>query len=196
MSFSVIAIVFGVIFVSELPDKSMFALLILSTKYPRWYVWVGASSAFLVHVVIAVTAGRLLTLLPHKFVAAVVAGLFFLGAGIVLLGKQGLEPEPKTAKSKLIKTHSFWKVAGTAFGLIFIGEWGDITQIATANYAARYHDPLSVGVGAVLALWVAAGIAVTVGPKILNHLPVKLLTRATVIVLIIFGSLSFYKIFY
>ncbi len=45
----------------------------------------------------------------------------------------------------------------TAFLVFFVAEWGDLTQILTANLAARYHSALSVGLGATLALWAVAG---------------------------------------
>ena len=54
------------------------------------------------------------------------------------------------------KQPGFWRVAWTGFAVILVAEFGDLTQIATATLAARYHDPLSVGVGAVLALWAVA----------------------------------------
>ncbi|MGN6796009.1 MAG: TMEM165/GDT1 family protein [Streptosporangiaceae bacterium] len=39
--------------------------------------------------------------------------------------------------------------------MVFLGEFGDLTQVAIVNLAARYHDPLAVGTGAVVPLWVA-----------------------------------------
>lgn len=45
------------------------------------------------------------------------------------------------------------RTVGTALGVIFLVEWGDLTQILTASLAARDHDPLSVGTGALPALW-------------------------------------------
>ena len=47
--------------------------------------------------------------------------------------------------------------------VIFTAEWGDLTQLLTANLAVHYHAPLSVATGAILALWAAAAIAVTGG---------------------------------
>ena len=40
-----------------------------------------------------------------------------------------------------------------SFGVTMLSELGDPTQIITATLAARYDDPLAVGIGAVLALW-------------------------------------------
>ncbi len=91
MHIDIIALVFGVIFIAELPDKSLFASLVLGTKFPWLYVWLGAAAAFLVHVIIAVTAGKLLTLLPHAILQTVITLLFLAGALILLFGKQSLE---------------------------------------------------------------------------------------------------------
>ncbi|HSW80428.1 MAG TPA: TMEM165/GDT1 family protein [Candidatus Saccharimonadales bacterium] len=197
MDFSIVALVFGVIFISELPDKSMFASLILGIKYRKMYVWLGASAAFLVHVVIAVTAGQALTLLPHRLVEAIVAALFFAGAAMIFFGKHSLEAEPEPGKVARAEDESttFWKVFGTSFGIVFIGEWGDITQIATANYTAQFHDPLSVAIGATLALWAVTGLAILVGAKLIKYVPAKLLQRITGTVLLIFGCVSTYHAF-
>src|SRR5215472_12376672 len=77
---AVIGVTLVVTFLAELPDKTMFASLILGTRYRRLWVWAGAAAAFTVHMVVAVTAGRLLALLPHRIVDAIVAGLFVAGA--------------------------------------------------------------------------------------------------------------------
>lgn len=195
MDFGIAVLVFGVIFISELPDKSMFASLILGMRYRKKYVWMGAAAAFLIHVVIAVSAGQAFGLLPHRVVEAVVALLFLAGALLLLFGKHGLEPEPKIDDGPKFtkKTSSFWKVFGTSFTVVFLGEWGDITQIATANYTAHYHQPLSVGIGAVLALWTVAAIAVVTGSKLLKVIPGHLLQRITAAILLLFAVISAYS---
>lgn len=197
MNLSTIAVVFGVIFIAELPDKSMFATLALSTRFRRSYVWMGAAAAFLVHVIIAVTAGHFMTLLPHKLLEIVVGTLFLVGALLLLFGKDEDEAEERRKLEKQTSgaSHSFAKVFSISFGVIFLGEWGDITQIATANYAAKYHDPLSVGIGAALALWSVAALGVLVGSKLLDRIPARTLQRATAGVLLLFAAISFYTAF-
>lgn len=189
MHIGIILVVFAVIFIAELPDKSLFASLVLGTRFPAWFVWLGAASAFLVHVIIAVTAGKLLTLLPHNVLEAIVALLFFLGAMLLFFGKHGLEGEPSAHPHEASK-HTFRKVFATSFGVVFIGEWGDITQIATANYAASYHDPWSVAIGAVLGLWAVTALAIVVGTKALTLIPPKVMQRITGAVLLGFAIWS------
>lgn len=191
----VILIVAGVIALAELPDKSLFASLVLGTRYPARWVFAGVATAFLVHVVIAVTAGGLLALAPHRVVEAVVAALFAAGALVLLLGRESddVDAGVEDAIEVLARQRSGAeprRVALTSFGVVFVGEWGDITQIATANYAARYHDPISVGIGATLGLWVVAALAVTAGKKLLDYVAVTVVRRVAGIVLAVFAVLS------
>jgi putative Ca2+/H+ antiporter (TMEM165/GDT1 family) len=76
------------------------------------------------------------------------------------------------------------RVVVTAFIVIFLAEWGDLTQILTANLAAHYHSPLSVGLGAVLALWAVAAIAVLGGQSVLRFVKITTVRYATAVVLI------------
>lgn len=195
MHLGIILLVFGIIFVAELPDKSMVATLVLSTRYPSLLVWLGAALAFLLHVVIAVTIGRFLTLLPHKLLESIIAVLFLLGAALVLSGKYGLGDSVKRAQLSNRQIHKPWLVFVTAFSVIFIGEWGDITQIVTADYAARYHDPINVAFGATLGLWTVTALAVVVGARALKLIPPKVLQRITGLVLVGFGIASLVSIF-
>ena len=70
-----------------------------------------------------------------------------------------------TPPARVAPVPSFWRVAGASFAVVFAAEWGDITQITTANLAAHYGNPVSVGIGAVLALWLLAGLAIAVGAR-------------------------------
>lgn len=197
----VILIVFGVIALAELPDKSLFASLVLGTRYRASWVFAGVAAAFLVHVVIAVAAGGVLSLLPHRIVAAVVTVLFAIGAAVLLFGREsedvaeGVETANDAMRTAPAAAASFRRVALTSFGVIFVGEWGDITQIATANYAARYHDPISVGIGATLGLWAVAALAVTAGKKALDYIAVNVIRRVAGAVLAAFAVLSAISVF-
>lgn len=186
----VVAVVFGLTFVAELPDKSLFASLVLGTRYQALPVWTGVAAAFALHVVIAVTAGGLLTLLPRRVVEGIVAALFLTGAAIMLLGSKGEEPARSAGGAGPRVPPTFGRVALTSFGVVFVGEWGDITQITTANYAAKYDDPFSVALGALLALWVVAGLAIALGNNVLRYVPVSLARRVAGVVLLGFAIAS------
>jgi Ca2+/H+ antiporter, TMEM165/GDT1 family len=187
---AVIGIAFVVTFLAELPDKSMFAALIMGTRYRPSWVWAGAAAAFTVHMAIAVTAGRLLALLPHEIVDAVVAGLFVAGSAYLWWSSfRGANHEGADAARMGGPGATFWRVSGGSFALIFLAEWGDITQITAANLAARY-GPFLVFAGATLALWAVSWIAVSVGAKSLNVIPMAWVQRITATILLGLGIYS------
>ncbi|HEY5231347.1 MAG TPA: TMEM165/GDT1 family protein [Galbitalea sp.] len=193
MSLAVAAIAFGVVFLAELPDKSMIASLVLGTRFRPLYVWVGAAAAFAVHVVIAVAVGGALALLPHRLVEAIVAVLFFAGAALLLFGNEAREEEAgldESGNAVEIAVPTFRRVATLSFVVIFVGEWGDITQIATANLAAKYHDPIGVGVGAVLGLWTVVAIGAVAGSRLVQRVPLGLVRRITGLILAALGVVS------
>ncbi|MGH3992253.1 MAG: TMEM165/GDT1 family protein, partial [Pseudonocardiaceae bacterium] len=64
-----------------------------------------------------------------------------------------------------------------SFGVLFTAEWGDVSQFATAALTARFGDPLSVGLGAWLALVTVAALAVLVGKGFALRLPTRWLQR-------------------
>ena len=188
----VAATVFGITFLAELPDKSLFASLVMSTRYRRLPVWAGAAAGFAVHVGIAITAGQLLTLLPRAALESVIAALFLAGSAYLLISS--LRSADAAADADAARQGggelSFLRVAATSFGIIFLSEWGDITQITTANLAARYADPLAVAAGAILGLWAVTAVAVNVGSKSLNLIPMAWVQRITGTILLGFGIYS------
>ncbi|WP_411105343.1 TMEM165/GDT1 family protein [Streptomyces sp. cmx-4-9] len=187
-SFTVMAIAFGVVFLAELPDKTALAGLMLGTRYRASYVFVGVAAAFAVHVALAIAAGSVLTLLPHRLVQAVVGLLFLAGAAMLLLKKDDGEEEVKPPSDQ-----SFWKVSGAGFMLILVAEFGDLTQIMTANLAARYDNPVSVGLGAVLALWAVAGIGILGGRTLMKYVPLRLITKVAAGVMAALAVFSLYE---
>lgn len=187
MSPVVLGTVFGVVFIGELPDKTMFASLLLAAKGRSGLVWVGAASAFLVHVAIAVTVGGVLfTLLPHRLVQAAVALMFLVGA-VISFRDTGEDDDEDVSDTGYRFDGA--RTVGTAFVVIFIAEWGDLTQILTANLAARYNNALEVGIAATVALWAVAGIAMVAG-RLIRSLPVVLVRRITGVVLLLLAGVT------
>ena len=225
MNLAVLGTVFGAVFVAELPDKTALASLVLGTRYRPGYVFAGMAGAFALHVVLAVSAGSLLFLLPHRVMQAVVGALFLAGAALMLRRREedaapgdekdgqdradGRLPDggarmrdetrggvatltrpaltavravmPGTGASPLAT--GFWAVAWRSFAVLFAAEFGDLTQLVTANLAARYHDPLAVGTGALLGLCAVGGLAIVGGRQLLRVVPFRWITRAAAIVM-------------
>ena len=190
MNLAIVFAVFPIIFIGELPDKSMFASLVMAARGRPLAVWAGAASAFTIHVVIAVTIGvAVFKLLPQRALDLVVAVMFGVSAYLAFEAARPARPvEP-------VESPDSGKVFAKAFGVIFLAEWGDLTQVLTANLAARYHAPLSVAVGAALALWSVAGLAVIGGHGLLSRLPTRPLRLVTGSVLAVLSLLAFVAAF-
>lgn len=188
ISLTVTAVVFGVVFLAELPDKTALAGLVLGTRYRASYVFAGVAAAFALHVVLAVAAGSVLTLLPQQLVQVITGLLFLGGAAVLTFRKEDGEEEVRKPEDQ-----SFWKVSGAGFMLILVAEFGDLTQIMTANLAARYDDPLSVGLGAVLALWSVAGLGILGGKALMKRVPLRLITRIAALLMLGLGVWSLWE---
>jgi putative Ca2+/H+ antiporter (TMEM165/GDT1 family) len=132
----------------------------------------GVAAAFTVQVTLAVLLGGLISALPDRPVNAVVAVLFAVGA--VLLWRSADEEHEV---SEVGAATSFFGISIRSFGLIFVAEFGDLTQITTAGMAARTGQPLAVAVGALAALWLVAAFAALAGQQLLRYLPLRLVRR-------------------
>ncbi|WP_344396936.1 TMEM165/GDT1 family protein [Streptomyces vastus] len=186
---SVIAVTFGIIFVTELPDKTAVAVVMLATRYRAGYVFTGIAAGFAVHVVLAVTAGSLLALLPNRWLQAASAVLFLVGAVILLASKRQATEEHVEQPGD----QRLWKAAGAGFTLILVAEFGDLTQIMTAGLAAHYGAPVSVGIGAVAGLWSVAALGILGGRTLVRHVPLRLITRMAAVALAALAAFSLYQ---
>ncbi|MGR6966933.1 TMEM165/GDT1 family protein [Geodermatophilus sp. URMC 61] len=189
MSLTVVLTAFVLVLPVELPDKTLFASLVLATRLPHWPVFVGVGAAFGLQVAIAVTAGSLLSLLPQALVSGVVAVLFLVGA--VLLWRSATSgPEEADDVAAGQEGTSFLRAAAISFGVLFAAEWGDLSQLATAGLAARLDDPASVFVGAWAALLTVSGLAVFLGKKLADRLPVALIRRVAAVLFLVFAVVA------
>jgi putative Ca2+/H+ antiporter (TMEM165/GDT1 family) len=191
VEFAVVVAVYPIIFLGELPDKTMFASLVMSTRGRPVVVWLGAAAAFVVHVAIAVTIGAaLFHLVPHRVLEALVAAMFFAGSALAI---REARKERDTGPLIAREVASHHRTLGTAFVVIFIAEWGDLTQILTANLAAHYRSAASVALGAVLALWTVAALAVVGGQSILRVVDIRTVRIFTAIVLAALGGWAIWE---
>ena len=182
----IVTIVLGTVFVVELPDNSGLASLVLGTRYRAGGVLAGTFAAFALHAVLAVTCGSLLSLLPHKIVQIMVAAVFLIGAVLVLRTDADDDDEAQLKAD----TAGFWPVAATSFGVIALAELGDLSDITMANLAARYHDPVAVGIGSVLGLWLVATLAITGGRGLLRILPMRWISRLAALLMVVMAAIT------
>ncbi len=167
-----VASAFATVFPAELPDKTMMATIVLTTRYRRLaWVWGGAVAAFAVHVTVAVAAGSAIALLPEVPVRVAVAALFALGA-VMLFREARRSGEASDELETAVEGGSARAAFAGSFALILLAEWGDLTQLATASLAARSGDAVGTGVGALAALAVVAALAATFGRRLVARVPI------------------------
>lgn len=190
-----LAVAFGVIALAELPDKTMIATVVLATRYRRLAVWLGVGAALGIQSLVAVTAGGLLSLLPQRIVLTITAVLFTVGA--VLMIWSGLrsrsvddEQEPDTEA-----TTSWWRMFAISFGVLFIAEWGDLSQLFTAGLAAQTGSPVSVFIGAWAALLLVSGIGVLLGTWVSSRISLWKVRIASGIVLALLAGWTIWEWF-
>jgi Ca2+/H+ antiporter, TMEM165/GDT1 family len=183
--------VFTIIFLLELPDKTALATLLLATRHRPFPVFLGAVAAFVIQSAVAVAAGSLLSLLPREPIR-IGAGILFLLMAALIVAQNLKREEAKEAAEVEREEQRHRRPFATAFLLVFVAEWGDLTQLATAALQARYRDALTVFTAATLALWAVAAIAVVLGNRLGAWIPQRPLqfTAAGVMVIAAIALIS------
>jgi Ca2+/H+ antiporter, TMEM165/GDT1 family len=176
--------VFTVIFLLELPDKTALATLLLATRHRPLPIFLGSAAAFAIQSVVAVAAGSLLSLLPREPIRIGAGALFLVMAAFIVWRNFKTERADETREIER-EEQKHRRPFATAFLLVFVAEWGDLTQLATAALQARYREALTVFVAATTALWAVAAIAVILGNRLGAWIPQRPLqfTAAGVMVL-------------
>jgi Ca2+/H+ antiporter, TMEM165/GDT1 family len=181
--FELVLSTYAIVFVAELPDKTALAAVTLATRHRPWPVLLGTALALTVQSAVAVAAGRVVAFLPARVVHVVAGAAFIVAAVVMWLRKSDDQTRPDEAA----KT-GFWREASLVFGVVFVAEWGDLTQIATAALAARFAAPLAVFLGATAALWSVATIAVFVGNRAGKLLSPSTTQKAAAVVFALVGA--------
>lgn len=195
----VILIVFLLQFLLELPDKTMIAMIYMGTRARPLNVFIGGAVAFTIHMAIAVATGGLLTLLPQKPKEIVIATLFLVGAFYLLFVSEKEEEEEGEKEAQAEHPGKRWREMGTAFSVIFIGEFGDLTQIQAANLTVKYHDvvdgALAVFIGSSLALILIAFLGAFGGKALVRILPLAKIRKIGGVVFLGMGIWTIVQIF-
>ncbi len=186
---------------SEIGDKTFFIGMILATRHPRRWVFLGVTSALFLMTVLSVAIGQVATLFPPVVVNGLTVALF-LGFGLKLLydalrmkGAESLEDEQVEALEAVEKreqaaaVHTNRAVVIEAFALTFVAEWGDRTQLATIALAAAQH-PVGVVLGATLGHAICAAIAVVCGKLVAGRISERWLTLIGGLLFILFGIIA------
>lgn len=159
----------GLVALAELGDKTQLVCMTLAARHPPAPVLSGAVLAFALLNGLAVVFGSSIAAwLPEWLTGAIVATLF-AAFGVKALrdaGAETVEVEEKSGRGVLLST----------FGLIFLAELGDKTQLAVAGLAST-QSALPVWVGGTLGLAAVSVLGVLAGRTVLQRLPMPLLHR-------------------
>jgi Ca2+/H+ antiporter, TMEM165/GDT1 family len=194
-SIPIIISTFFLIFLSELPDKTALATVALATKFKGKHVLFGVWLAFLIQTLVGIFFGRVLLFLPAKPVH-IAAGVGFLIFAVFTLRSNEaaeLEKEEKVVEKEASKHHRGWL---TSFLVIFGAEWGDLSQLTTAALVARTGHALSVGLGAIGALFLVSGIAVALGTKLNKFVSPKKLKKISGYLFLLIGFIILFVTLY
>ncbi len=135
----------------------------MATRRHPVAVFLGVAAAYVVQSLVAVVFGGLLRLLPPHWVR-IGAGLMFLGFAAAMWIKHE-EPEEEVLVHG-VAVRSFLLSVWGAFLMIFVAEWGDLTQLTTVALIAKHHQPWTIFWAATLARWTARALAIAVGNRL------------------------------
>ena len=191
MEFSVVVSSFALLFIAEMGDKTQLMTMTLAQRYRPLPVAGGVCAAFLVLNLLAVLlGGALFRIVPQRGVL-LAAGLLFL----VFAWKSWREASRNEDDADAPAARTDARGAFLAsFGLIFMAELGDKTQLALITLVAASGSPWSVFVGGTLALWAVSLIGVMVGGVVLSRLPRAWIQRAAAVLFMLFGVLAIARV--
>jgi len=210
MDIAIFLLVYGILFIGELGDKTQLIVFNLALEYKKFYkVGIGATLGFAVIVTIGILFGSIITEFVPLDLISLISGLIFIVIGLfelrniksLYLNERGLKSVDKIAKynndekegteSKKEAKFAWLKknpyLAG--FGFIFLMELGDKTQLLTITLASIYVAPIEVWLGAFLALTSVAWIGIFAGAVIAKKVPKFYLKVVAVSIFIIVGIL-------
>jgi len=165
-------VVFAVVAVLQLPGKSNFGVITLSTRHPHRDVFIGASVGLGAATVVSVTLGygAETVLAPYLFWVKVAGGLVLVGFGIrEILRVPAPVHEPGEGTPAM--AHTAGQVRTVALGLAFLLEMGDNTQILTILFVASTGNVVLVFVAATAALVAVTALSSRGARYLQQHVP-------------------------
>jgi len=175
----IILISFGLVVVSEMGDKTQLLAFALATRFKKpWPIMGGILVATLLNHALAAFGGSWVSShVPPDVLRWTLAGLF-IGFGIWIL-------VPDTDDEQ--KTHNRFGAFLTTLVTFFLAEMGDKTQLATVALGARFNSVVLVTLGTTLGMLVADGLAVFVGDRLGEKVPMTWVRRSASALFIVFG---------
>jgi putative Ca2+/H+ antiporter (TMEM165/GDT1 family) len=163
----VVLLCFWTVFVAELVgDKSIYSIASLSLRFRAGVVFTGITVAFAFKMLAAVLLVRLLIRL-HFWTDFLSAVAFFFSAFFLWIREPDSIQEPNSANS------SWWRGVMACFLTLFLTEWGDPSQIALAALSTKFHSLLGPWLGGTLGMAAKGVLAMALGVKLRDRLPLN-----------------------
>jgi len=156
---------FLLVFASEMGDKTQLLALILAARFLKpWPIMAGILVATVLnHGVASILGGWMGGLVAAQYQAWIFATAFAVFAIWILVPDKDENLKIKDERGAFI----------TTVITFFLAEMGDKTQLATLALGAKYDSPLLVTFGTTLGMLAADGLAVFLGHRFTNRIPMK-----------------------
>ncbi|MFQ6101359.1 MAG: TMEM165/GDT1 family protein [Anaerolineae bacterium] len=205
MDWGIVLTTFGLVFVAELSDKTQLAVLAQTCKYRRpWAVFLGASLALTAVTALGAAGGQVVGQLVPASVLQVGAALAFVAMGVLVAREAAQVGASKVAcccsddgggGPRAAPAAAWdWKAFGSTFGLLFVAEMGDKTQLAVLSLAGKRADPLPVFIGGALALIAVTALGVVGGEGLCQLIPRRALVWLSAMAFVVMGVLIGFRI--
>jgi putative Ca2+/H+ antiporter (TMEM165/GDT1 family) len=167
---------------AEMGDKTQLSIILLSSRTKEYArLLLGVMLAFLLADGFAILVGSWVTnVIPIHLVKLISGAVFILFGIMILKGEKEKDEESNLSPNNALMS---------GFSMIFLSEWGDKTQIASALFATEYN-PLMVFIGVMTALLILSIMAIYLGKFLAGRIDRRLITRIAGVVFLLIG-LSF-----
>jgi putative Ca2+/H+ antiporter (TMEM165/GDT1 family) len=198
MDWSALFSTLGLVFVAELGDKTQLAVVTQTCKHRKpWAVFLGASTALIAVTAIGAIGGQILgQFIPERVLRTAAALAFVVMGGLII--REAVKAKEKALEDMCDYLEEMdctpisawdWKAFSSTFGLLFVAELGDKTQLVVLSLAGKRGDVWSVFIGGALALTLVTALGVAGGQGLCKLIPERLLLWISAIAFILMGIL-------
>lgn len=170
---------FLLVFISEMGDKTQLLALVLAARFKKPLpIMMGILVATILNHALASYVGSFITNYISEEILKWILAATFVGFGLWMLipdKDEGLDDKHR------------WGPFVTTTVAFFFAEMGDKTQLATVALGAKFVAPILVTVGTTVGMLGADGLAVFLGNKFTDRVPMKLVHRIASGLFILFG---------
>lgn len=170
---------FLLVFAGEMGDKTQLLALVLAARFKKpWPIMAGILVATLLNHALASYVGSFISPYLSPDILKWILAATFIGFGIWIL-----IPDKDDDLDEKYK----WGPFITTTVAFFFAEMGDKTQLATVALGAKFAAPVLVTIGTTLGMLVTDGLAVFLGHKFTQKIPMKWIHRIASALFILFG---------